>query len=358
MEPPRYAADDLLRFARVLLERAGLDTDKARAVADVLLEADLLGHDTHGLSLLASYLGELEGGGMSRSGQPRVVHDKPAALTWDGKRLPGPWLVLKAIEAAIPRARQLGTCSVVISRSHHIACLASYLQRVADQGLMILLMTSAPDNAVVAPHGGMRGVMTPNPIAAGWPTGGDPVLLDVSMSYSTNMVTARLHREGKRYPGLWVIDGQGNPSDDPRVMFSEPRGAMLPLGGVDAGHKGFALGLLVEALSGGLPGHARAEPQEGWVGNVFLELLDPACFGGLHDFVRQMAFLGHAVHATPPRPGFDRVRLPGERGLERRRDQLANGVRLHADILPALRPWAGKLGVTLPAASNQAAASA
>ena len=101
MDPPRYAADDLLRFARVLLERAGLDTDKARAVADVLMEADLLGHDTHGLSLLASYLGELESGGMSRSGQPRVVHDKPAALTWDGKRLPGPWLVLKAIEAAI-----------------------------------------------------------------------------------------------------------------------------------------------------------------------------------------------------------------------------------------------------------------
>ena len=170
----RYAYDDLLRFARVLLERAGLDTDKARAVADILVEADLLGHDTHGLNLLAAYLKELETGGMTKSGQPRVVHDKPAALTWDGKRLPGPWLVLKAIETAIPRARELGTCSVVISRSHHIACLASYLQRVADQGLMILLTTSAPDNAAVAPHGGRRGVMTPNPIAAGWPTGGDP----------------------------------------------------------------------------------------------------------------------------------------------------------------------------------------
>jgi L-lactate dehydrogenase len=105
----------------VLLERAGLDTDKARAVADILVEADLLGHDTHGLNLLASYLQELETGGMTKSGQPRVVHDKPAALTWDGKRLPGPWLVLAAIDAAIPRAKELGTCTVVISRSHHIA---------------------------------------------------------------------------------------------------------------------------------------------------------------------------------------------------------------------------------------------
>ncbi len=349
MTEARYADDDLLRFARVTLERVGLDTDKARAVADILVEADLLGHDTHGLNLLAAYLKELETGGMTKSGQPRVVHDKPAALTWDGKRLPGPWLVLKAIETAIPRARELGTCSVVISRSHHIACLASYLQRVADQGLMLLLTTSAPDNAPVAPHGGRRGVMTPNPIAAGWPTGGDPVLLDVSMSLATNMVTDRLHRAGKRYPGQWVVDAEGNPTDDPAVMFSEPRGAMLPLGGVDAGHKGFALGLLVEALSGGLPGHARADPQEGWVGNVFLEVFDPAAFAGLHEFVRQMAFLSNAVHATPPRPGFDRVRLPGERGLQLRREQLAAGVRLHSGIMPQLTPWAEKLAVPLPA---------
>ena len=104
----RYPYDDLLRFARVLLERAGLDTDKARAVADILVEADLLGHDTHGLNLLAAYLKELETGGMTKSGQPRVVHDKPAALTWDGKRLPGPWLVLKAIEAAVPGRESWG----------------------------------------------------------------------------------------------------------------------------------------------------------------------------------------------------------------------------------------------------------
>jgi LDH2 family malate/lactate/ureidoglycolate dehydrogenase len=162
------------------------------------------------------------------------------------------------------------------------------------------------------------------------------------------MVTGRLQRAGKRYPGQWVMDAEGNPTDDPAVMFSEPRGAMLPLGGVEAGHKGFALGLLVEALSGGLPGHARADPQEGWVGNVFLEVFDPGAFAGLHEFIRQMAFLSNAVHATPPRPGFDRVRLPGERGLQLRREQLATGVRLHDGIVPQLTPWAEKLGVPLP----------
>lgn len=350
MDPPRYNIEDLLRFARVLLERAGLDTDKARAVAEVLVEADLLGHDTHGLSLLPPYLSELQSGGMSKSGSPRVVRDKPAALTWDGRRLPGPWLVLKAIEMAIPRARELGTCSVAISRSHHIASLAAYLQRVAEQGVAILLTTSAPDNTAVAPHGGRRGVMTPNPIAAAWPTGGDPVMLDVSMSITTNLMTGRLRQEGKRFPGQWVIDANGNPSDDPNVMFADPPGALLPLGGLEAGHKGYALGLLVEALSGALPGHGRADPQEGWVGNVFLQILDPSAFAGLRDFIRQAAFLNNAIHATPPRPGFDSVRLPGERGLERRREQLADGIRLHPSVMPAVTSWAEKLGVSPPAA--------
>ena len=348
MTTPRYAAADLVRFTRVLLEHAGLDTDKALAVADILVEGDLLGHDTHGLQLLPAYLNELQTGCMRKSGAPRVLRDRPAAITWDGQRLPGPWVVLQAIEEAMPRARALGTCSVAISRSHHIACLAAYLKRVTDEGLAILLTSSDPNNTAVAPHGGMRGVYTPNPIAAGWPTGGDPILIDVSSSITTNGMTIRLRDQGRKFPGQWVIDAQGNPSDDPLVMQQEPRGALLPVGGVEYGHKGYALGLLVEMLSGSLAGHGRADPQTGWSANVFLEIFDPAAFAGYHDFVRQSAFLAAACRNTPPRPGFDKVRLPGERALARRAEQLASGVALHADIVPALSPWAEKLGVTKP----------
>jgi LDH2 family malate/lactate/ureidoglycolate dehydrogenase len=110
MTTPRYAAADLVRFTRVLLEHAGLDTDKALAVADILVEGDLLGHDTHGLQLLPAYLNELQTGSMRKSGAPRVLRDRPAAITWDAQRLPGPWIVLQAIEEAMPRARALGTC--------------------------------------------------------------------------------------------------------------------------------------------------------------------------------------------------------------------------------------------------------
>src|SRR3990172_11337404 len=98
MSETRYRAEELVRFATALLDKAGLESDKSKVVAEILVEGDLLGHDTHGLHLLAPYLTEIEKGGMTRSGSPRVIADFPAAMTWDGMRLPGPWLVRRAID--------------------------------------------------------------------------------------------------------------------------------------------------------------------------------------------------------------------------------------------------------------------
>src|SRR4051794_41930139 len=91
--PQRHQAADLIAFAEALLVRAGLDADKARATAEVLVEGDLLGHDTHGLGLLPAYLADLEAGKMTPTGEPETIASFPAAVTWDGRRLPGPWLV-------------------------------------------------------------------------------------------------------------------------------------------------------------------------------------------------------------------------------------------------------------------------
>ena len=96
----RYPAPELIFFATQLLVKAGLDQEKAAAVAEVLVEGDLLGHTTHGLALLPGYLADIEKGGMTKSGEPRVIADFPAALTWDGNKLPGAWLVRRAIAQA------------------------------------------------------------------------------------------------------------------------------------------------------------------------------------------------------------------------------------------------------------------
>jgi LDH2 family malate/lactate/ureidoglycolate dehydrogenase len=346
--PERIPAAALREFSAALLARAGLEADKAQAVAKILVEGDLLGHTTHGLALLPSYLREIENGGMTRAGEPTIAADFPAALAWDGRRLPGPWLVLRALEAAMPRARQNGTCAVSIRRSHHIACLAAYLQPVAEQGFVVVLTCSDPNASSVAPYGGRRDVFTPNPLAAAWPTDGDPVMLDVSMSITTYGLTHRLHNEAKRFPAAWALDANGEPTDDPAALFATPPGTLLPIGGLDHGHKGYALALLVEALTGGLAGHGRADPKEGWGATVLVQVFDPKCFGGAAEFRRETGHLAAACRATPPRPGVERVRLPGESGLRQRAEQLARGVALHDGVLPALEPWAAKLGVPLP----------
>jgi len=348
MKPrPRYRASALSEFARALLERAGVDAGIASDVAIVLLDGDLLGHTTHGLALLAPYLEELDHDRMGKRGAPQVLNRRAATELWDGRRLPGPWLTLRALERASTMARDCGTGTVVIRRSHHIACLAAYLMRATDAGLAAIIESSDPTVAAVVPHGGLKPFITPNPIAAGLPTSGDPMLIDVSTSITSMGYAKQEMLAGNKLPGPWLIDHQGAATDDPGVLFNEPKGALLPLGGIDAGHKGFALGLLIEAMTAGLAGHGRADPPAGWGGTVFVQVLDPAAFGGLDAFLRQMDFLVSA-RATPVRTGTEGVRLPGERGLMRYREQLASGVCLYPTILPSLETWASKYGVPPP----------
>jgi len=348
MDETRYDADALRGFASRLLLAAGLADELARAVAEILLEADLLGHTTHGLDLLPRYLRELDEGRMAKRGEPVTLQDRGSALTWDGCRLPGPWLVLRAIAIARERLVSHASVTVVIRRSHHIGCLQAYLKPVTDEGLAILLTCSDPSTGGVAPHGGVASRITPNPVAAGFPTRGDPVLIDVSMSTTTNAMTKRVLDAGERLPGPWLVDAEGRASDDPAVLSGERPGALLPLGGLDLGHKGFALALLVEALTSGLAGHGRADEPKEWGASVFLQLIDPDAFGGRDAFVRETSRLAEICRGTPVPPGRPPVRLPGQAALARRARQLHEGVCLHPSIVPALGAWAERLAVPLP----------
>jgi len=347
-EHKRYAAHALDAYAAALLAAAGARDDIARDTASVLLDGDLMGHTTHGLALLPGYLQALGDGSMRNDGEPTTLGSSPAGATWDGHRLPGPWLTLRALESARRMASTQGSGTVVIRRAHHIGCLASYAKRAAERSVMTLVCCIDPATHSVAPHGAVTSVFTPNPLAAGIPTSRDPILLDISASYTTNGMTMRLYRGGQKLPHPWLQDAVGNPTSDPAVLFGEPRGTLLPLGGLDAGHKGFALALLIEAMTAGLAAHGRADPPEGWGATVFVQVLDPAAFGGRDAFARQMDWLVDACHDATPRPGGERVRLPGERALRLYREQRERGVALHHEIMPALEPWAAKLGVEAP----------
>ncbi len=348
--PAIYHAAELISFVSALFQAAGLSLERSEVIAALLVEADLLGHNTHGLQLASAYLEAADDGTMSTTGEPEVIADRGAVITWDGHRLPGVWLTAAGLDLGIERAKSHGSATVVIRRSHHIACLAAYLSKATDQGMMAIIASSDPSDRSVAPFGGRRSVFTPDPIAIGIPTSDEPILIDISASITTNGMTARLSGEGKRFPGEWVLDADGNPSDDPAVVLADPPGTILPIGGVEYGHKGYGLALMIEALTQGLGGYGRADGETGWGASVFLQVFDPDAFGGQDAFSRQTSWIAKACHDTPSRPGGETVRLPGERALERKRKALADGLQLHTGIMESLLPWAERLGVTPPMA--------
>lgn len=339
---------ELQWFVIDLFLAAGLEGEKAATVAELLVEADLLGHTTHGLALAPRYLKELSDGSMTATGEPEIVSDRGACVVWDGRRLPGIWVTAQAVDLAAERAHDYGTTTVVVRNNHHIGCLAVFLPRATQRGSLVVVSTSDPSQRTVAPWGGMTPVFTPNPVAVGIPTSGDPILVDVSASITTNNMVARIAREGGRLPGAWVLGPDGDPTDDPARALAHGGGSILLAGGVDHGQKGYAWALVVEALTQGLPGFGRADAPTGWGSGTFVQVYDPDAFAGRDAFVRQMDELVAACRASAVRPGFDEVRLPGDAAQTRRRAAHENGVALHAGIGAELRVWADRLEVPVP----------
>jgi LDH2 family malate/lactate/ureidoglycolate dehydrogenase len=348
MDALRFPHAPLVAFAAALLTEAGLEADKSDCVARVLVEADLLGHDTHGLAQCADYVDELRSGAMAGTGSVEVIADFPAAALWDGRRLPGPWLVERAIAAATTKAATCGTGTITIRHSHHIACLAAFLEAPARAGKVVLIACSDPSVATVAPFGGVSPVMTPNALAVGYPTEADPVMIDISTSITTNALVGRAKKSGGVLPGRWLVDNQGCASDDPLAIETMPPGALLPVGGLDHGHKGFGLGLVVEALTQGLAGFGRAETPRDWGAEVFVQVLDPALFAGSAEFNRETGWLAGSCRAARPSDPERPVRLPGEAGLRRKEDRMRSGVPIRAETWAALCDCADRAGVARP----------
>jgi LDH2 family malate/lactate/ureidoglycolate dehydrogenase len=332
-------------FCARALAASGLENEKAQITARVLVEGDLLGHSTHGTALLPQYCDALRANTMTHSGNYSVLNRRAAVELWDGHRLPGPWLVEQAIARAREMATTCGAGTVVIRHSHHIACLAAYLEAPARAGFVTQILSSDAAVAAVAPHGGRTPVMTPNPLAISWPTQREPVIVDVSMSVTAMGLTKRMFEAKQPMPEGWAIDAAGNPTTDAGAIWNAPKGALLPLGSDIAGHKGYALGLMVEALTGGLAGYGRADFDKEWGATIQIQVWDPAAFGGLAAFSRETDFMRATCKASPARPGFDSVRLPGERGLALKNQQLKDGLLLHESITPRLRSLATTLKI-------------
>lgn len=344
----RYESAALTQATQAIFTAAGLESDKARAVATYLVAADLMGHTTHGLALAPWYLQAIRDGFVAGDGEAEVISDRGAAICWRGRRLPGAWLTEQAVLLASSRAKTHGTATVVVGDSYHNGALAAYLTLATDQGLLVSVASSSPSGAQVAPFGGTTGVYTPDPVAWGIPTPDGPILIDLSASITTANMCARMTREGRDYDQDWLQDASGVPSRDPTVLGRG--GTLLPTGGRDHGQKGYGMALAVEALTQGLAGYGRADAPRGTNAAITVTAYDPEAFGGTEAFLRQTGWLRAACLASAPADPAHPVRLPGQAAMARKTQALAHGLTLYPGIYDGLAAEAATYGVALPAA--------
>ena len=344
----RYRHADLLAFSTRMFERAGLSRERAETVSALFLEADLLGYSTHGMQRLPTNVEWLLNGETLRDGDHEVISASRSGEVWNARFLPGPWVTAKAVDRACDIATAEGTGTVIVRQAQHVACLASYLERATSRGIMVMITVSTPTEAAVVPHGGLSRIFSCNPIAAGIPTDREPMLIDTTAAMSAQGPLNRSYRLGQKLAVPMVISKDGTVTDDP-AEFVERDGGILPIGGIEQGYKGFSLALITEALSGALGGFGRAsQTGDSEANGVFVQAIDPEHFAGRSVFEHEMGRLAEQCRASAVAPGHEPVRIPGDRSLARKRDQLENGVGLVHTIVDDIRPWATRLECTFP----------
>lgn len=346
----RFAYEEVMILGTSLLAAAGLRFERASVVAEVLVEAELLGYRTHGLHRLSSNLEWLKLGQTNADGDVEIQSATAVCETWNAHLLPGPWVVRSAVQRACDMAMKVGTGTIAISRAQHIACLVAYLMYATERDLVLVIMASTPSETAVAAHGGTSRIFSCNPIAVGIPTLDRPILIDTSASMSALGPLYQAHREGRPLDGSYLVKADGSTSTDP-ASYVHADAAILPAGGIEQGYKGFAWAIIIEALSAALTGYGRAteaSASDGEANAVFVQAIAPNLFCGIEAFKEQMTWLGDACRASDVADGCPLVRMPGDRALALRDEQLRHGLEIAPSVIADLEAWGGRLGIEPP----------
>ena len=345
----RIPSDRLRRLTATILARGGSEPAEADLVAAHLVDANLAGHDSHGVGLIPHYVRHLKEGLVVPNTSVKVLKDEGAFLMFDGQRGFGRRVAGEAMTAAIERARETGVVVVTLANSHHVGRVGAYGELASAAGLVSLHFVNVVDHTgLVAPFRGSDSRFSTNPVCIGMPGTATqpPLLLDMATSTVAMGKVAVAKRAGKRLPAGNLIDAQGAPTDDPEVMFREPRGSLLPFGA----HKGYALAVLTELLAGAMSGGGTIQPENprrgGIVNNMFSIVVDPDRLAGVDWMRREIdGFVGY-VKASPPADAAKPVLVPGDPERLAREERGRAGVPLDAATWDAIVTAGEAMGVT------------
>ena len=315
---PIIGAEELTAFAVAAYEAAGTPPEHARIVATHQVGANLVGHDSHGVVLLPTYLERIDRGHIAPAARPRLLSETPTTLAVDGQWGFGPVVSEWTMERCIAKARDTRVAVATVREQSHVGRLADYPLMAARAGFIGLMMAdSGQAPKQVAPFGGREARLGTNPLSIAFPSDlPGPVFLDMATSaVAAGKLNVARARE-QAIPLGWVLDRDGKPTTDPNDYFNG--GVMLPLGGPE-GHKGYGLSFVVETLAAVLPGLGfGVDPQGRHNDGVFMLAVDPGAFSPT-DFKAQVGAFVRYLKETPPAEGFAEVLYPGE--LEHRTAQ-------------------------------------
>ncbi len=333
----------------------GSSAHEAAEVGANLIEANLMGHDSHGIGMLPRYAESYLEGGLKPNTGVRTELDAGALLRLDGGAGFGQVVGRQAMEIGIARARQLGCCTVALGNAHHLGRIGAWAELAVQAGLVSLHFVNVISRPIVAPYGGADARFGTNPFTAGLPLPGrPPLILDFATSVVAQGKTRVAHNKSEAVAEGLLIDDRGQPTTDPRYAVIPPFGALLAFGE----HKGYGLAVLCELLGGALAAGMTQRVAYGGekriLNGMLTVLVDPAALGGTAAFEREAEAFVEWLLAAPARDGFDRVRLAGEPERETRAARVAHGVPVDDTTWQQILAAAAALGVD-PAAVARAA---
>lgn len=320
------------QMARIL-EAAGSSAGEARQVADNLVMANLSGHDSHGIGMIPRYVESIQEGGLQPNAGIKVNFDGGAMLAIDGQHGYGQIVGVQAMELAMERAAQHGSCITALGNAHHLGRIGHFAEMAVARGLVSIHFVNVLSRPVVAAWGGSDGRFGTNPCCIGIPLKGrDPFVLDFATSRVAQGKMRVAHNEGRQVPEGYLIDEHGRPTTDPGVVVVPQSngllGALLPFGE----HKGYGMAIACELLGGALSGggtwHRKPDMRREVLNGMVTILIDPRRLGTADSFEQETAAFMAWLKESPPAQGFDAVRIAGDPEREARIKRERDGVQV------------------------------
>jgi uncharacterized oxidoreductase len=356
----QIAAEVLREISAQILAAAGSSAEEAGKVAARLVDANLHGHDSHGVIRVPQYVSQVRSGAIVPNQKPEIVAETDTVTVLDGNFGYGQIMGERAIQVAIEKAARHGIAMSALRHSAHLGRVGDWPEMAAAAGMASLHFVNATGIPLrVVPHGGRDGRGTTNPIAMGIPVPGSaPVILDFATSATAEGKVRVARNKGVEIPPDCLVDAEGNPTTDPNHLYTDPPGSLLPFGGAVSGHKGGALWLMCDLLAGGLTGGGCSKPPKDaarFSSSMLSIVIAPQAYGDAGAIGAEIQRYVGFVKSSRPRQEGGEVLLPGEPERRAKAERAATGIPVDPTTWDHIMTAAEEVGLERAALDARAA---